>query len=149
MAEPLPKAKTGHPIGWSTGGFALTFIAAVSYFLVAANFADLRDVPWINAPLVLLGVFASVRGIKAVFAHPDEIWKRTVVTGTSLLSVAIGLLFFTYIGYLSYQMPQPTAQTENLEALPEFALQDQNNATFKPSDYLGKNLLIIFYRGYW
>ena len=66
-----------------------------------------------------------------------------------LFSGLLTALFVGYIGYLSYQLPEPTKITQGLSVSPEFVLNDQNGEEVSLSDFQGKKLIVTFYRGHW
>ena len=52
-------------------GPLVTFVGAISYFVYFVRFADLRDFPWVNLPLVGLGAMLSIVDSDVPFECPD------------------------------------------------------------------------------
>lgn len=130
-------------------GPLIVFIGAVSYFTFFVRYPDLRDTPFINLPLVLIGAFISCLGAWRAFFRSNI--YRGKITGSISLAFSLFLsgLFSVYIVYISYQVPAPTEITNSLSAIPEFTLNDQKGHPVSPSDFKGKKLIVTFYRGYW
>jgi len=56
-------------------GPIVTFAGAVSYFLYFARFPSLRDVPWVNLPIVAGDVrLSDLRGRKVVLVFYRGFW---------------------------------------------------------------------------
>ena len=135
--------------GWIIAGPIITFLGAVSYFLVFAQFPTLRDTPWVNIPLVVIGCGISFRGLLSAFQERHR-WVRCLLSGAGLL-LSIGLtgLFLTYVGYLSFQLPAESEIGASMSVIPPFTSTDQSGSTFNSVDLIGTNLILIFYRGHW
>ena len=136
-------------LSWVIAGPIVTFVGAISYFLVFAQSPTLRDIPWLNIPLVLVGCAISIRGLVNAFQQRKR-WIQCLFSVTGLL-LSIGLtgLFLTYIGYLSYQMPAPSKSSTGINTLPQFTSTDQSGSIFNSTDLVGSNLILVFYRGHW
>lgn len=132
---------------WS--GPLLVFLAAVSYFLFFARYPILRDFPWVNLPIVLLGLVISFIGLRRAF-HPARSILSKVTSGIGFLfSLAVTLLFGAYVFHLSYQLPSATNKAQVREAAPEFALPDSSGSAVRLSSLRGKKVVVVFYRGHW
>ena len=130
-------------------GPLIVFIGAVSYFTFFTQFPVLRDFPWINLPIVMVGCGVSFIAIKRAFGR-SEVYRGKVMGSLSMLfSGLLTALFVGYIGYLSYQLPELTKITQGLSVSPEFVLNDQNGEEVSLSDFQGKKLIVTFYRGHW
>jgi hypothetical protein len=127
-------------------GPLVTFVGAVSYFLVFARFAALRDFPWVNLPLVLIGAAISVAGLR--FALARSRGKILAAIGATL-SIALTVLFCGYVFVLSYTLPDPSAETLALDQAPGFELQDENGDLVSLADLRGTRVILVFYRGFW
>ena len=125
------------------------FAGAVSYFTYFTQFPALRDFPWINLPIVMLGLIISLVAVRRAFGKSDVYRGKILGSASFLFSTLLAGLFFAYIGYLSYQLPDPTTKTVGLSIAPEFTLQDQNDQPVSLSDFQGKKLIVTFYRGHW
>lgn len=131
-------------------GPIVTFVGAVSYFLYFVRFANLRDFPWVNLPLVICGAVLSIIGFGRTFRVSGYGRASRVFAGTAgLLSVALAGLFVWYIYGFSYQMPSADGVVNVSEPAPDFSLPDQNRQVVGLGDFRGRKLVITFYRGYW
>lgn len=131
-------------------GPIVTLVGAISYFVYFVQFADLRDFPWVNLPLVALGVILSVVGLWRAFSNAGyKFLSKAFASVGFLFSLGLGALFCFYIFGLSYQMPGVEGVSQVADAAPSFSLPDQDNKAVQLADFQGKNLVITFYRGHW
>jgi hypothetical protein len=130
-------------------GPLLTFAGGVSYFLYFARFPALRDVPWVNLPLVLAGLLLSVIALGRAFS------RRAVYRGKVLGSLALAFsvlltgLFALYVFVWSYGLPEPGEVTLSLGEAPDFTLTDQHGEPVTLSALRGRKVVLTFYRGHW
>jgi hypothetical protein len=128
-------------------GPLVVFAGAVSYFLVFVRWPQLRDFPWVNLPLVLVGLAASVaafrRRRKGVRLSASLAWF-----GLCLSTLLAGLFCF-YVFYLSSTLPVPTTTTVAMQHAPSFALADQDGEVVRLEELRGKNVVLVFFRGFW
>ena len=129
-------------------GPLITFAGFVSYFLVFSKYPVLRDVPWVNIPLVTLGGALTVVGLWHGWSH-SRWFKRCLHCAGALLSVGIAGLLFFYVFSYSYGIPATSETTGAIERAPDFSLSDANGNLVSLADYRGKKVVISFYRGFW
>ena len=130
-------------------GPALTFAGVVTYFMWFARIPLLRDFPWVNLPLVVLGVALSFLGVKAVFGGKRP-WSRKLAAAAGLvLAAALATLFIGYVFVLSSMLPDARQDTLAMARAPSAALTDPGGAVVDLSDYRGRKAVLVFYRGYW
>jgi len=130
-------------------GPVVTFCGAVSYFTVFVRYPTLRDFPWVNLPLVLLGVALSALGLWRAFrGSPVFGGKRLGAAGFSL-SLILGGLFVFYVFAFSYRLPDPTATSQTLSEAQDFNLNDHRGRPFRLGELRGRKIVLIFYRGHW
>lgn len=130
-------------------GPLIALIGGISYFTFFARFPVLRDFPWVNLPLVLLGVVASGWASGRAFGADRGLLGKILAPLGLLFSLAVGGLFTFYVFSLSYQLPEPTELSARLEQAPEFELTDQHGATVRLADLRGRRVVLTFYRGHW
>lgn len=130
-------------------GPLITFGAAVSYFLVFANFPALRDFPWVNLPLVLVGLILSFVGLRRAFNKASSYHGKWLSSLGSLFSLLVGGMFAWYVFYYSYTVPSVDEKAAGLEIAPEFELVDQEGRHVRLSDFRGRKVVLVFYRGFW
>ena len=121
----------------------------ISYFLYFAFIPPLRDFPWLNLLVVLLGLCLAALGLRNAF-HPTRIWRaKTLGSLLLLMSFALAALFYTYVFILSYQLPGAANVLQPDAAAPDFGLPDQRGQSVKLADFAGRRVVISFYRGHW
>ncbi len=130
-------------------GFVVTFVGFVSYYLYFAQFPALRDMPWVNLPLVFLGALLSGAGCLQVFRHSKGIFGKLAAVSTFSLTLLIASFLPFYVFVLSYELPAAADAPASAATAPAFALQDQNDQTVSLTDYQGKKAVVVFYRGHW
>mgnify|MGYP001800643312 CR=1 FL=1 len=129
-------------------GPLLTFVGFISYFMVLARFPDLRDVPWLNSILVILGLVLTFLGIRENWGTAGTFKRLTYGSGIGF-ALLFAVLFFGYVHVLSYQLPETQAETEGMETAPGFTLSDAQGQSVGLTDYQGKKVVLVFYRGFW
>jgi hypothetical protein len=118
----------------------------VSYFQVFARFAPLRDFPWVNLPVIWMGVVLTAVGyVRAVRRERGKILGSVAV----LLSVLLTGVFHTYVFWYTYRMPEAAAAPTAAIPAPDFTLVDQHGNPVTLSDFHGRNVVLVFYRGHW
>jgi hypothetical protein len=130
-------------------GLIVTLVGEVSYFMYFARFPSLRDVPWLNLPIVALGVWLSALGAWRAFRSPARYRGKVAGSLGLLLSLGLALLFNLYVFSLSYGVPPATETTLSLTSAPRFTLTDQNGSEVRLSDLRGHKVVLVFYRGFW
>lgn len=130
-------------------GPVVAFVGLVSYPLFFVNFPTLRDFPWVNLPVVLLGLLLSTVGLRAAF-HRTRTWLAKLIGSFCFLaSLALTALLCVYVFFLSYQLPESADVPEAHTAAPDFSLPDQEGRTTHLADFRGQRVVISFYRGHW
>ncbi len=113
----------------------------VSYFTVFARFPVLRDVPWLNLPLVLIGVALSVHALRR---------RRSIRSFAGLaVSALSATLLAGYVWGLSSQLPATDGVVAVGAPAPSFALPDHQDRVVRLEDFAGHDLVLVFYRGFW
>jgi hypothetical protein len=129
-------------------GPLVTLFGVMSYFMWFSRYPLLRDFPWLNLPLVILGVVLSFLGVLAVFK--DKKRGPKIASGVGLvISGAFATLFLGYIFVLSSMLPSPQENTLAMIEAPAAALTDATGAVVNLTDYRGRKAVMVFYRGYW
>ncbi len=129
-------------------GPLVAFAAVVSYFEVFARFPALRDFPWVNLPLVVLGAALSALGVRRAFGRSLFRGKTLAAVGLAL-SLLITAAFFAYVFWLTYFLPPPSDTTLGLVEAPDFRLAASTGETVRLSDFEGRKVALVFYRGFW
>ena len=137
--------RPGNHLVWIGPLVALTGV--VSYFLVFARWPALRDFPWINLPLALAGFAASVAAFRK--RRKDSRLSVSLAWSSLGISALLGGLFCFYVFYFSSTLPVPTAITMEMEQAADFSLADQDGRGVRLADMRGKNVVLVFFRGFW
>ena len=130
-------------------GLAINIAGVFSYFFYFAQFPDLRDFPIVNLPLVLVGMLLTGAGCLTVFKQGGGAWGKSLASLAFLMTLAFTGCFNFYVFSYSYQLPEASGVPQVKATAPDFTLPDQNGAQVSLSDYQGKKLVLVFYRGYW
>jgi hypothetical protein len=130
-------------------GPLVTLAGALSYFTFFARFAPLRDFPWVNLPLVLLGLGLSLLGVVRAWRPARPARRRLLVALVLLPTLALAALFHLYVFVFSSMLPPPSARTAGLVLAPDFSLPAHDGTLVRLSELRGKNVLLVFYRGHW
>ncbi len=147
--QPQNSSRPKNAFAWIIAGPIISVAGIVSYFLVFAPFPFLRDTPWLNVPLALLGCYVSLKGIAYSFRNRARRIRCGFALFGALFSLSFTSLFLFYINSMSYQLPETSQETARLKQLPEFAATDQHGNAFLSSDLAEKNIVLVFYRGHW
>jgi hypothetical protein len=130
-------------------GPLLTFAGMISYFQFFARFPSLRDFPWINLPLVLIGLGLSGLGWWRAFSQRSRLWVKIAGSIGMAFSLLVGGFFVAYVFAISYTLPAVTAKSLETAVAPDFGLSDHAGKLVRLSDYRGSKVVIVFYRGHW
>lgn len=141
-----PARRRNHAI-WL--GPAVTFCGAVSYFTVFVTYPALRDFPWVNLPVVLLGVALSALGLWRAFRRSPVFGGKRLGAAGFALSLILGGLFVFYIFSFTYRLPAPGAMSRTLTDVQDFTLNDHSGQPVRLGELRGRKVVLIFYRGHW
>ncbi|MEM7586701.1 MAG: hypothetical protein AAF560_25150 [Acidobacteriota bacterium] len=126
----------------------LGFAAILSYFMVFARFPGLRDFPWLNLPLALVGLVLSVFGVLRPWRQP-EVFRGKALPIIGLVVSTVFASFFVYYIFVLSVLPAASETAVKLTQAPEFTLTASDGTTVSSSDFRGRNVALIFYRGFW
>jgi hypothetical protein len=133
---------------WS--GLLIVFVGAISYFVFFARFPTLRDFPWLNLPVVGVGLLMSAWGLlRAVSGKRHNVRTTIFASIAFLFSLTLAVLFYAYIFFISYQLPATDSVLQVAQIAPDFALPAQDGLTVNLSDFRGRKIVVDFYRGHW
>jgi hypothetical protein len=130
-------------------GPLVTFAGAVSYFAFFARFPALRDFPWVNLPVVLLGLGLSALGLTRAYKRTSSYRGKTLGPIGLVVSGLLSSAFVFYIFGLSFWLPEPTRVARGLRVAPAFSLVDHEGRSVRLEDYRGTKIVLTFYRGFW
>jgi len=143
---------TRAPRNWAAiGGFLCGLGGVVAYFALVLihdpRLGWLIHTPVLNLLLVAAGLLLSVLGAIQAFQG-----KR----GGKFSAPALAVLTFALSGFLgwhlfvaSYHLP-PAMRAPAVGAVaPDFELNDERGVPVRLSSFRGRNLVLLFYRGFW
>jgi hypothetical protein len=137
MNDPTPHRRN-HLI-WI--GPLVAVFGLVSYFFLFARYPALRDTAWLNLLLVLAGLALSVVAIRRRLSF--------LSAAGALLSLGCAALLAGYVFVLSEQVPDTAGVVAVGAPAPAFSLTDHTGAIVRLSDFSGRPLVLVFYRGFW
>lgn len=118
----------------------------LSYFQLFAAVPALRDFPWVNLPVIWIGVVLTVLGLgRAIRRGRGRILGPIAL----LFSVLVAGVFHAYIFWFSYRMPEAETAPAAATPAPDFTLTDQHGKSVTLSDFRGRQVVLVFYRGHW
>jgi hypothetical protein len=140
------------PRNWTAiAGFLLGAGGVVGYFALVLRhdprLSWLIHKPVLNILMVAAGLLLSVLGVIRTF-------QRT--RGGKLSAPILGVLNFAMSGFLvwhlfvaSYHLP-PAARAPVIgSSAPDFELKDERGKLVRLSSFRGRNVVLLFYRGFW
>lgn len=131
------------------GGLLLAFAGVVSYFTVFYRYPALRDVPWVNLPLVLLGLGLCFVGLRRAWRAGGGRLSRFLSAFAFGLATFFAATFIYYVFWMSYQLPAESRALAVGDPAPAFALPDADGGSVALADLRGRRILLVFYRGHW
>ncbi len=141
----MPTRRRNHLI-WI--GPLVAFAGVVSYFEVFARFPALRDFPWVNLPLTVAGLALSAAGAWRAFRSPARVRAKVLASLGFAFSLLLVAALVWYVVDFTYRLP-PAGEALGLVEAPDFALASSTGETVRLSDYRGRKVVLVFYRGYW
>ena len=66
-----------------------------------------------------------------------------------VVSAAAAALLAGYVFVLSSSLPSTDGVVAVGQPAPQFALPDQSGTTVRLADFAGRDLVVVFYRGFW
>jgi hypothetical protein len=122
-------------------GLLISAAGLITYFTTFVKFPALRDFPWVNLPMVVLGVTVSLWAVAR---------KRSFfsITG-AVLSMGFASLLFSYVFSYSSNLPDESSAVAVGSMAPTLGLVDQNGTRWDLPTPEGHHALLIFYRGFW
>jgi hypothetical protein len=139
---------------------ALVVIAGVvSYLAYFIRFAALRDFPWVNLPMIAIGLAMIGVGLARAFREPARYRGKIFGSIVGVLMVGFAALFCYGIFVSAREMPASKNAPQVGQIAPDFTLPDSQNRPVKLSGVLSEpfapgggqtaGVVLIFYRGYW
>lgn len=147
--DPMDEGRVSGSILPLVVGPLLTAAGAFTHIGVIVKVPALADLPGLGLSIVLAGLGLTLWGFVRTFARRRTLVAR-VLGGVALaLSVALASFFCAYVFVLSYGLPPATERALSIAQAPDFALADAEGRIVRSTDYRGRKLVLVFYRGYW
>lgn len=134
-------------------GLLLGVGSVVGYFLMVA-LHDPRLSPWLRLPVLHLAVLASglvlsILGVRAAWSHPPRRRGRVLAPILAGLNLAVAGLFCFFLFVATAWLPAAANAPAVGQTAPPFELPDQNGRSVSLESLRGRNLVLVFYRGFW
>jgi hypothetical protein len=121
-------------------GPVMAAFGLVSYFTLFVSLPALRDVPWVNIPLVAIGLGLSVWALTA---------RRSILRWIgAAISTLCAAALLGYVFVLSSMLPDTAGVVAVGDMAPAVTLPDHHGVD-TPMVNPGLRTLLVFYRGYW
>jgi|HubBroStandDraft_5_1064220.scaffolds.fasta_scaffold08263_1 hypothetical protein len=154
---------------WRIWAGALVVIAGVvGYQVYCVRVPALRDRPWLNLPIILVGLVMIGVGLKRAFQQP-ELYRGKIFGSLVGGLMAMLALFFCFAMFIAshHILPVTKGAPQVGQVAPDFTLPDSKNEPVQLSALLSSSfagngdavgaagagqtagVLLIFYRGYW
>jgi len=136
-------------------GLVLGFLGVASYFafvvpVLSPRWPSLREAAWLNAALVAAGLLLSALGVRRARGRRPTHRGRRLAPLLAGVNLAVAAFFAWYLLDFSGRMPDASATAPAVGAVaPDIALTDQRGAPLRLADLRGRNVLLVFYRGFW
>ena len=130
-------------------GFVLSFVICFSYVAYFVFDEQVRDNPW----AIIVGSFCAgavaVYGAVFTVRHAARRALKIANFVFALLAVFFPIIFTLFVVKLSYDLPDQKLALQGDKVAPAFTLLDSAERKVSLKDFEGKNVLVVFYRGYW
>jgi hypothetical protein len=154
---------------WRIWAGALVVIAgAVVYQVYCVQVPALRDRPWLNLPIIAIGLVMIGVGVKRAFRQP-ELYRGKVFGSVVGGLMVLFALFFCFAMFIAshHMLPVTKGAPQVGQIAPDFTLPDSKSQPVQLSALLSApfagngeagaavgsgqtaGVLLIFYRGYW
>ena len=139
-------------------GLILGLVAVVGYFAVVIqqdpSLKALLEWPVVNLGVLAVGVAFSIAGVRRALGRSSgspgrRFLARTMAIGLGAVNLGLASLFCWYLFVYSYRLPEAAMAPAVDAPAPAFSLLDQRGQTVELEGYRGRNLLLVFYRGFW
>lgn len=130
-------------------GFVLSFAICFSYVTYFVFDEQVRDNPW----AIIVGSFCAaviaIYGAVFTVRHTSRRVLKTANFIFALLAVFFPIIFTFFVAKLSYDLPSKKLALQGDKVAPSFTLLDSQEREVSLKDFAGRNVLVVFYRGYW
>ena len=132
-------------------GFLLGLGGVVGYFTLVVihnpRLSWLIHVPILNLVLVAVGLVLSLRG--SAQAWRRERRGRFMAPILAVLNMALSGFLGRHLFVASYDVPPALHAPAVGAKAPDFELKDQRGVALRLSSLRGRNVVLLFYRGFW
>jgi hypothetical protein len=135
-------------VGFAVGGLVLTLSGFFSYFILAVRCAALRDVPWINLPLVVAGAIIAIAGARAAWRPPRGWLSAIGASCAAACACLVAIVFLYYTEVLSYRQPSGLDSPPEGQHAPPLAGLTAHGEQYDLSREQ-RPVVIVFFRGVW
>lgn len=137
-------------------GLGLGLVAVVGYFALvlvkAPGLTRFLEWPVLHLGLLAAGLALSFTGARRALRGPAGLRRGLASAGALALGgLNLGLagIFCWYLFSYSYRLPEAAAAPAVGSVAPEFSLLDQAGQPLELQSFRGRNVVLVFYRGFW
>ena len=147
-------------------GVVVVIVGVVSYLAYFIRFPALRDFPWVNLPLIVIGLAMIGVGLARAFREPQRYRGKIFGSILGVLMLGFAALFCYGIFVGARDLPASKGAPQVGQVAPDFTLPDSQNKPVSLSGALNSpfavegatgaagagqtaGVVLIFYRGYW
>jgi len=140
------------PRNWpAISGFLLGVGGVIGYFALVIRHDPslnwLLRFPFVNLAMVAVGVFLSLVGVIGAFQHRRG--GRVLAPILGVLNVALCGFWVWELFVASYHLPPAAHAPAVGTAAPDFELKNDRGEPLRLSSLRGRNVVLLFYRGFW
>jgi hypothetical protein len=137
----------------AVAGLVLGVVAVVGYYALVLQrnpaLAPVVDFPFVSLALAAAGIVLSAIGIWRAYGSGGRYRGRVLAPILGTLNLLLTGFFLAALFVVSYDMPESAAAPAVGSPAPPFELADHRGQSVRLSDLRGRNLVLVFYRGFW
>ncbi len=146
----MPKRNAAAAVGLVLGCLGVASYFAFVVPVLSPQWPGLRETPLLNAAIVAAGLLLSARGVRRALGRRPTHRGRRLAPLLAGVNLACAAFFAWYLFDFSHRLPDASATAPGVGAVaPDIALTDQRGAPLRLADLRGRNVLLVFYRGFW
>jgi hypothetical protein len=131
-------------------GLLLGLAGVVGYFTIVVihnpALTWLIRTPVINLALIAAGLLLSAAGVIRAFSRGSG---KILAPVLGVLNLAVSGFLLSHLFVDSYRLPAAANAPAVGMAAPDFELVDDRGDLFRLSSLRGRNVVLLFYRGFW
>ena len=130
-------------------GFLLSFAICFSYVSYFVFNEQIRDNPILIIVASSAAMLFSMYGAYLTIKNSSRRSLKILNIVLAIFALIFVTVFTLFVVKLSYDLPSTKLALSGHEKAPSFSLLDTQDREVRLEDFLGQNVLIVFYRGHW